>query len=769
LVFTLYLLALATGESQTCCKEKNVGGIRYTYIGSDDSGVTSAKKCLSPCMYKKDGGSSDKVYCFKQGNEEVECLGESGSLGPASKKKLCETKGCIKAANSILERMDSTVNPCTDFFNFACGGFIKNTNIPDDKIQVESYGTVGDTVNLQIKGLLQEKIKDDDPKPFKMAKSFYHSCMNNTILEKVGVTGLKAKLTEVGGWPLLEGEAWSEEGFKWYETTYKLRNAGYGHDYMIGLYPGVDVKDNRRQLLQLSGPKLSLPRELLMKERSDPALTAYFQYMKDAALLLGVEPTKIDEELEKILQFEISLAKLTPSKEETRNATKLYNPMKISEVSKLDSNTPWLEYTNKILKTVQVTEEETIIVNYPAFVSSLSKLITDTPARVQQNWLMWKVVFGSLAYLNKEADEINQKFVAKLSGQSSAKARWASCVEKTTENLEIAVGSFYVNNYFNDESKTAADEMISDIRKQLLIVLDNASWIDDKTKSRAREKANAMGEHIGYPSELKDMTKIEEYYSSLQISPTDYLGNILNVNIFNSDKFFKELKKNVDKNNWIVSAAGVTKVDAWYSRTTNSITFPAGVLQGIFFSAERPKYMNYGAVGAIMGHEITHGFDDQGSQFDKDGNLVNWWEPATLDKYLEKAKCIINQYSKYTVKELDNTQLNGIITQGENIADNGGTLQAYKAYEAWVENNLEEPLLPGLNYTQKQLFWISLGNTWCAKYSPQALQMQLLDVHSPSQFRVKGPLSNMDEFAKDFNCPVGSAMNPEKEKKCKVW
>jgi predicted metalloendopeptidase len=293
--------------------------------------------------------------------------------------------------------------------------------------------------------------------------------------------------------------------------------------------------------------------------------------------------------------------------------------------------------------------------------------------------------------------------------------------------------------------------------------------MDEDTKRQARVKAQGMVEHIGYPSELLEMSKLEDLYYGLELSPNAYLGNALNMTVFGTNYAFSKLREKVNKTDWVRHGRPAV-VNAFYSPLENSIQFPAGILQGIFFSSDRPKYMNYGAIGWVIGHEITHGFDDQGRQFDEEGNLVDWWHPETKKRYLKKAQCIISQYGNYTIKALDNMQLNGINTQGENIADNGGIKEAYRAYNSWVSRNGAEPRLPGVNYTPRQLFWVSAANVWCAKYRPKALKLRVLTgVHSPDQFRVQGPFSNMDDFSRDFNCPVGSNMNPPKENKCQVW
>jgi len=688
-----------------------------------------------------------------------------------SNNDYCFTKGCIQTAADLLDKLDETANPCDDFYQFACGSFIEETVIPDDRTRTSMFSILGDKLDVQVRGLLEGEIKPNDPKPFQMAKSVFQSCMDKETIEANGLEPLKLILKKMGGWPLLEGPAWNEEGYKWYEMTYKFRENGYSVDYLVDFSVTTDLKNSSWRILDLDQPGLGMAREYLMKGLEDPDVQAYQGYMQDVALLLGADKDTVINDIKETIKFEIELAKISLPREERRDASRLYNPMKVSELTSLDPTTPWLEYINTILTTniVQVSGEEIIIVDVPNYITNFSQLIQKTPKRVQANYLMWRAAAASMAYMNEAADKISLKFSKKLTGKSEEPPRWRKCVGAASGSLANAVGSLYVTKYFNEDSKTEALMMVSEIRRQFERLLDEVDWMDEDTKRQARVKAQGMVEHIGYPPELLEMSKLEDLYAGLELSPNAYLGNALNMTVFGTNYAFSKLREKVNKTDWVRHGRPAV-VNAFYSPLENSIQFPAGILQGIFFSSDRPKYMNYGAIGWVIGHEITHGFDDQGRQFDEEGNLVDWWHPETKKRYLKKAQCIISQYGNYTIKALDNMQLNGINTQGENIADNGGIKEAYRAYNSWVSRHGAEPRLPGVNYTPRQLFWVSAANVWCAKYRPKALKLRVLTgVHSPDQFRVQGPFSNMEDFSRDFNCPVGSNMNPPKENKCQVW
>ena len=351
-------------------------------------------------------------------------------------------------------------------------------------------------------------------------------------------------------------------------------------------------------------------------------------------------------------------------REERRDSSKLYNPMTISQLSQLDPNTPWLDYINRLLSEhiVQVELSEIIIVDVPSYLTNLSSILAKTPPHVQANYLMWRAAASSMSYLTDQAQQISLKFAKAVTGKSELPPRWRKCVSAASGSLANAVGSLYVNKYFDEDSRKTAVDMVNRIKNQFEIILDEVEWMDDRTKQKAKYKAEKMGVHIGYPPELLDMNKLTNLYTGLELSENDYFGNALRSTIFGTDYAFSKLREKVNKTDWVRHGRPAV-VNAFYSPLENSIQFPAGILQGVFFGKDRPLYMNFGAIGWVIGHEITHGFDDQGRQFDEDGNLVDWWYPETKKSYLSRAECIVQQYGNYTLPQIDNLPLNGITTQ----------------------------------------------------------------------------------------------------------
>ncbi|VVD05133.1 neprilysin-2 [Leptidea sinapis] len=681
---------------------------------------------------------------------------------------VCKDPDCVHTASKLLMNIDEKTEPCDDFYNFACGAFVKNTRIPDDKTSVNTFSIITDQLQEQIRSLLDEPIAENEPRPFALAKTLYQACMNRTAIEARGVQPLLQMLRRLGGWPVLDGNNWDERSFSWEESVYRFRHAGYSVDYFLDFSISVDVKNSTKRIIDLDQASLGLSREYLNRGFTDKLVQAYYEYMVDIAILLGADRARAEVELKDSLQFEMKLANISLPLEKRRNATSLYNPMTIAELQNKFPKIPWLQYVNRLLAPhVQVSLDEITIVNVPKYLSDLEGLLEITPKRVQANYVMWRVAGASVSYLTEELRRRQLAYVTALSGKTERESRWKECADTTSASMSIAVGALYIRKYFDEKSKAKALEMVDDIRQQFSKTLSEVDWMDSMTRQAALDKAQAMASHIAYPNEMMDNNKLTEFYSGLEMSSDKLMESVLNLTLFGTEYLFSKLREPVNKTDWLGHGRPAV-VNAFYSSIENSIQFPAGILQGTFFSAKRPAYMNYGAIGFVIGHEITHGFDDQGRQFDKNGNLVDWWQESTKQKYLEKAKCIIDQYSNYTVKEVG-MKLNGVNTQGENIADNGGIKEAYYAYQAWTKRHGEEPRLPGLeNFSPRQMFWLSAASTWCSVYRNEAIKLRITTgFHAPGRFRVLGPLSNMDEFATDFNCPPGSPMNPHK--KCKVW
>ncbi|GIY26782.1 hypothetical protein CDAR_530091 [Caerostris darwini] len=693
--------------------------------------VMAAALAVFGYLYQKNIDSRQAIYVPSNSDRLV----SDNSSGV----NVCLTPGCVKAAAAILSNLDENVDPCDDFYQFSCGGWLNTHAISEDRSSVSVFSEVQDDLNLKLRVLMEKKVVGSEPDYVRMIKQMYTSCMDLKKIDAAGSDPLQSALKSLGGWPVVEGDRWDKTSFDWIDTLIKFRKVGYSHDIMLDLSVTADYRNNTVHIIDLDQTSLGMPdRTYLVKGLNDSSTAAYFNLMVKTAKKLGANEETVEEELMQALNFEISLANYSLPREERRNISKLYNKYTVQKLQELVPQIDWMKYFNGLLNN-PILPNEPLIVSVPDFVIRFADLILNTDKRVIANYMMWRAAGQTLSLLSKDWRALAQEYSAVITGKSQEEPRKGS--------------------------KDSALELVKYIHKEFLTILDNIDWMDDGTKKQAKEKANTIKPYIGYPHELLNDTAVLELYENLTISNGSYFDNIMSLRRWSTDYAFTQLRKPNIRGEWKKHARAAV-VNAFYNALENSIEFPAGILQNSFFNKDRPHYMNFGAIGYVIGHEITHGFDDRGRQFDKDGNNVNWWDSKTDELFKKKALCIIQQYGNYTAE--NGLNVNGINTQGENIADNGGLKEAYWAYHSWVKDHGKELQLPGLKYTPSQLFWISAANVWCGKYRPEVLKLRIISgSHSPPQFRVIGPMSNLPEFAKEFHCELDTPMN--RKNKCQVW
>ena len=686
--------------------------------------------------------------------------------------------GCVKAAAALLEHIDPSQDPCQDFYQFACGTYLKETFIPAHMTRTGNYFKLKTKLNERLKILFETDPAESEPAIFGSVRKLYSSCMDQDQIEKVGRLLILKKIQELGGWPVLQGQEWNADAFVWQKLVETAQKIGLHAEVLLYTHISASSIDSTKFIIYVDQPEPGLSRKYLMKGPEDANVQAYFRYMIDTAVYLGANEELARTELTEALKFELKLAEISLSKETRRNVTLITNHMSIHNASKLYSDYDWLDHFNNILnnKGIALGKEEIINLVVPEYFKALGIMLPKTDKRVVANYMVWRYVQYMMAFTDKEGLDIKLAFDSVINGKQSKSPRWETCVKiiagKTfyfdQGSLTNAVGSMFVRQYFPTENKAVADEMMDMIRIEFKLMLGELDWMDKKTRGKAIEKINLMKSFIAYENEILNDTILDKYYADLTLNSENYLENMMSLKQSINQYCNKNYRTPIDQHSWNRNS-GAAIVRPYYNTLANSMVFPAGFIDGVFFQADRPAYMNFGALGVVIGHEITHGFDDKGSLFDAFGNLVNWWDKESKQKFLQKAQCIIDQYGNYTVQVKGETiNLNGVTTQGENIADHGGVKESLRAYERLVALKGQEPKLPGLPYSQNQLFWLSGGMMWCRVLRPEALKEKILkDVHSPARFRNNGPLSNMVEFARDWNCPVGTPMNPEK--KCRVW
>ncbi|XP_055304830.1 neprilysin-2-like [Sitodiplosis mosellana] len=680
---------------------------------------------------------------------------------------ICETETCAREASAMLNSLDESIHPCDNFYDFACGNFLRNTILPKNKTIIMSFTQVQDKVEEQLRTILTEDPYLNESKPFTLAKTFMRACLNEMALNEMGVTPLVETLETFGGWPVVKGDEWHGENWDWIDANRKMSDAGLIDSMILKTAIATDSKNSLKRVISIDQPSFGLSQKFLLHDLEDSNVKAYYEFMVDSAVVFGANKSVAEMELLDSLKFEMELAKIASTSEERRNQTALYNPFTISQLQTKYPFINWLDYINwNLHDLLKVNQNEVVIVLDTKYVSQLDHILKTTPKRTIANFFAWRAVIFASDYLDNVLHQKLDQYLAKTTGMQQADTREAECIKQTMNSLSISVGASYIRKYFNEESKIAATKIVKTIYEQFIKTLQTVEWMDGDTRKEAIQKAHKMNYHIAYPEELVDNNKLEEYYQHLELVSNSLYDNVRRVRIFKSNNLIRKLRLPVNKTDWETHSIPFI-VNAFYSLLENSIQLPAAVLQDHFFKIDRPSYMNYATIGWFIGHEITHGFDDEGRQFDSNGNLMDWWKHDTANRFAAKANCIVDQYSNYT-DSVSGLKVNGVNTQGENIADNGGVKGIYEAYQTFVNLNGPDPLLPGLHYTQNQLFWISAAQLWCAVTRPEFDTIQYTtDFHAPNKFRIIGTFTNMERFSHDFNCPKGTNMNPVY--KCEVW
>ncbi|KAM9378483.1 neprilysin isoform 2-T2 [Phaethornis superciliosus] len=663
---------------------------------------------------------------------------------------VCKTSDCIKSAARILENMDRSAEPCSDFYQYACGGWLKKNVIPETSSRYSNFDILRDELEVVLKDVLDTP-SNNDIAAVQKAKTLYRSCINETTIDSRGGRPLISLLPNLSDWPVATANWDSSYGTAWRaETAIAQLNSRYGKKVLINFFVGTDDKNSTAHIIHIDQPGLGLPSRDYYECTGayKEACTAYVDFMISVAKLILQErnipfnESVVSDQMRIIMDLEKEIANATTKSEDRNDPLLLYNKMTLAQLQnnfslEIDNKVfNWSKFINDIMSTVEINVENTehIIVYDPEYLIKLKSILNKYTPRDLQNYMMWRFVMDLVNSLSRNYKDTRNAFRKALYGTTSEPAVWRRCANYVNGNLESAVGRLYVQEAFAGDSKHVVEEMIADIRDVFIKTLDELTWMDAETKKRAEQKATAIRERIGYPDEIvTDDSKLNSEYQELSFKEEEYFENIIQNLVFTQKKRLKKLREKVDKEEWI---SGAAVVNAFYSASRNQIVFPAGILQPPFFSASQPKSLNYGGIGMVIGHEITHGFDDNGRNFNENGDLVDWWTEESARNFKELSQCMVYQYGNFSWDLAGGQHLSGINTLGENIADNGGVRQAYKAYKNFVKKHGKEQLLPGLEMNHQQLFFLNFAQVWCGTYRPEyAVNSIKTDVHSPGKFR----------------------------------
>ena len=642
------------------------------------------------------------------------------------------------------DMLDKNIDPCTDFYGYACSKWQAQNPIPGDHSSWRRFNELEERGEQTVRGIL-EKYSANDSKRNPVEQKigdYYQSCMDEAAIEAAGTRPLADEFKAIEG---LNSKA------DLAKELVRLHRQAVGAVFTFT--SDQDFKDATQTIAEADQGGMSLPdRDYYVKDdaKSVELRKQYVDHVQKMFELLGDAPAKATAEAKSVMDIETGLAKGALDRVSRRDPNKVYHKLEAKDLAALSPDFNW----NVYLTGIGAPATQVVNVTEPEFFKQMDSVVKTASLDDWKTYLRWHVVHGNAALLPTKFVNENFNFFSKtLAGTKELSPRWKRCVRYTNGDLGEAVGQKYVELTFGAEGKDRTLKMVQALEKALGEDIQSLSWMSPETKKQAVVKLQAISNRIGYPDKWRD-------YSSLKIARGDALGNSLRANEFEFQRQLNKIGKPVDKNDWPYPPS---TVNASYNPQLNNITFPAGILQPPFYDNQVDDAMNFGGIGAVIGHELTHGFDDEGSQFDAQGNLRNWWTEQDKKEFDQRTKCVSDEYSNFTA--IDDLKVNGPLTLGENVADNGGMRIAYMALLSTLAGK-QPAAVDGL--TPQQRFFLGWANGWCQNRT-EALSRMLVtvDPHSPGKWRVNGAVSNMPEFQEAYHCKPNAAM--VRQNACRVW
>jgi putative endopeptidase len=645
------------------------------------------------------------------------------------------------------KNIDPSVKPCQDFYHFANGNWIKNNPIPPAYSSWGSFTELAEKNNLVLKEIVEAAAKD--PHPFKGSNTqkigdFYATGMDSARIESLGAKPIEADLKRIDDIKDIRGVQ---------KELARFHVDGVGG--VFGLFAGQDQKHSTQVIAQLSQGGLGLPdRDYYLSDDAKLKRNReeYVDHLVAMFKLIGDDQAAAKAEAATVLAFETRLAKASFTRVQRRDPDKNYNKMTQAQLAALTPDFNWPAF----FAGIGLSKPGGVNVGQPPFFKELNAMMKEVPLGSWKTYLRWRILREAANALSSAFVNENFHFYGTiLTGAKELQPRWKRIIQIINRTMGEALGQVYVEKAFPPEAKARAKEMVKNLVAAMREHINSVDWMDATTRAAALKKLESFGVKIGYPDKWRD-------YSKLEIDRSSYLENLRRAAEFNFNFNLAKIGKPVDRTEW-----GMTPptVNAYYSETRNEIVFPAGILQPPFFDPKADDAVNYGGMGAVIGHEISHGFDDQGSKFDAQGNLKMWWTPETRKKFDGRTALVVKQFDGYVA--IDSLHVNGKLTLGENIGDLAGLSIAYTALEKALEG---KPRLLIDGFTPEQRFFLAWAQIWRRNSTPEALRLQVrVDPHSPSMFRTNGPLSDMPSFYKAFGCADGQGMVRPEAVRATVW
>lgn len=673
---------------------------------------------------------------------------DHGSAPP--KKAKAPAEAPLKALPYIpsldVTAMDTSANPCVDLYQYSCGGWDKKNPIPADQAAWSVYGKLNDDNFRFLWGILEDAARPR-PKRTKVEQEvgdFFHACMDVGAIDKRGAAPLEPAL-----------DAIAKLSSKQQIAGLLAREHMGGGAGMFAFFSEQDAKDSTQYIAAVYQAGLGLPdRDYYLKQdgKFPEIRTRYLEHVGKMFELLGDSPAKAKAEAETVMAIETALAQASLSRVERRDPYKNYHKLKVAELEQTAPSFAWAEY----FQGSGLPGLKELNVQHPGFVAELEHQLKTRSLEDWKTYLRWHAARSHAQLLSRPFREENFDFYRRyLRGVPAPPPRWKSCVRSVDNELGEALGQAYVARAFSPQLKADALDMVKRIEVEMDKRIRNLDWMSPQTKEQALAKLHRMANKIGYPDKWRD-------YSSVRVERGDYFGNEERADRFESKRQLDRIGKPIDRGEWYMTPP---TVNAYYDAQMNDINFAAGVLQPPLYDAKLDDAPNYGNTGGTIGHELTHGFDDEGRQFDLDGNLKDWWTPDDDRKFRERAACVIDQYAQYVV--VDDIKINSKLTAGEDIADFGGLILAW---EAWKQKTRNEHLASRDGFTPEQRFFIGFAQWDCNNERDENKRVNAVtNPHSPGQYRINGVVVNMPEFGQAFNCKAGDPLVKPADKVCKIW
>jgi putative endopeptidase len=658
---------------------------------------------------------------------------------------LCRGQSAPPSSGVELRSIDATVDPCQDFYRYACGNWMKSNPVPPEYARWGRFDQLNDETENSLRAILEDAAKHQDRSAIdQQIGAYYQACMNESAINSAGDKPLRAEIDRINKIQDVSG-LW--------EAVARLHEQNVSVFFRFSSSPDLD--NARMTSADIDQGGLGLPdKDFYVRKdpKSEETRTKYVEHIARMFQLLGEDTNLAGVRARAVMSIESNLASASLSRVERRNPNLLHHKMSTADFEALAPNFNFNQYLTARAAPVF----ESLNVSVPDFVKGFSQLLGSTGLNDLKSYLVWHYVSSYASDLSDTFVNANFEFYGKyLTGAQALPPRWKRCVDSVDRNLGEALGQQYVARSFGGQSKEKTQELVNMIEQQMELDIKSLSWMSDATKQQALTKLKGVTNKIGYPDKWKD-------YSSLHIVNKDFIGDIRQSRTFENKRNLDKLGKPVDRLEFHMTPP---TVNAYYSPLENNINFPAGILQPPFYRQSADMAVNFGAIGSVIGHELTHGFDDQGRRFDADGNLRDWWTAQDASEFTKRADCIANEYSGFS--PVQGVNLNGKLTLGENGADNAGIQLAFMALTSALERGtVAAGKLDG--YTPQQRFFLGYAQDYCSNTRPEeSRQRALTDPHSPGQFRVDGVVQNDPDFAKAFGCSVGQPMVSANA--CRVW